>query len=113
MSTPADLATPLRWISILSSRVGCDLAATTGVHDGEGVIKQLLAGARAVQVYSTLRLNGVERLGEMHDEVRGWMKRHGYSTVDAFRGRMSQGKSGNPGAHERVQFMRRSITSGA
>jgi dihydroorotate dehydrogenase (fumarate) len=110
-STPAELATPLRWISILSDRVGCDLAATTGVHDGKGVIKQLLAGARAVQVCSSLYLNGLGRLEEMHGELRGWMGRHGYSTLDAFRGKMSQGKSENPGAYERVQFMRRSVSS--
>jgi dihydroorotate dehydrogenase (fumarate) len=113
MSAPDELATPLRWISILSDRVGCDLAATTGVHDGKDVIKQLLAGAAAVQVCSTLLLNGLGRLEEMHDEVRGWMARHRYATVDAFRGKMSQGKSENPGAYERIQFMRRSLTSRA
>jgi dihydroorotate dehydrogenase (fumarate) len=58
-------------------------------------------------------LNGLGRLEEMRDELRGWMGRHGYSTLDAFRGKMSQGKSENPGAYERVQFMRRSLTSRA
>ena len=112
MSTPAEIATSLRWISILSDEVRCDLAATTGVHDGEGVIKQLLAGARAVQVCSSLLMNGLERVGEMQAEMQGWMGRHGYSTVDAFRGKMSQGKSANPDSYERVQFMKRSVTYG-
>ena len=62
---------------------------------------------------SSLLLNGLGRLEEMHDDLRGWMAQHRYSTLDAFRGKMSQGKSANPGAYERVQFMRRSLGSGA
>jgi len=57
-------------------------------------------------------MNGLERVGEMQAEMQGWMGRHGYSTVDAFRGKMSQGKSANPGSYERVQFMKRSVTYG-
>jgi dihydroorotate dehydrogenase (fumarate) len=113
MSSPDEVATPLRWISILSDQVSCDLVASTGIHDGKAVIKQLLAGAAATQVCSSLLLNGLDRLEEMHDDLRGWMAQHRYSTLDAFRGKMSQGKSANPGAYERVQFMRRSLGSGA
>ena len=51
-SAPSDIAMPLRWIALMYQRVNCDLAASTGVHDGEAVIKQILAGARAVQVVS-------------------------------------------------------------
>ncbi len=35
---------------MMSDRIECDLAASTGVHDGQALIKQLLAGASAVQV---------------------------------------------------------------
>jgi dihydroorotate dehydrogenase (fumarate) len=110
-STPADIATPLQWISILAHRVDCDLAATTGIHDGKAVVKQLLAGAAAVQVCSALQANGFGVLGDMLDELRGWMKRHGYSSLQDFRGKMSRERSENPGAYERVQFMKRSVSA--
>ena len=42
----------------MSEKIGCDLAASTGIHDGEAVIKQLIAGADAVQVVSSLYKNG-------------------------------------------------------
>ena len=51
LSSPAELRNSLRWIGIVSSQVGqIDLAASTGVHSGMAVIKQILAGATAVQV---------------------------------------------------------------
>jgi len=62
-SSPSDLTISLRWIAIMAERVKCDLAASTGVHDGVALIKQLLAGADAVQVASTLYQNGKGRIG--------------------------------------------------
>ena len=105
-SHPEEIAVPLRWISILSWRAGCDLAATTGVHDAEGVIKQLLAGAAAVQVCSAVYQKGIRHIGTMLDGVREWMEKQGFATVAEFRGRMSQRASDNPAAYERVQFMK-------
>ena len=57
-STPSDIAISLRWIAMLSPMVKCDLCASTGVHDGTGLVKQLLAGARAVQIASVLYQKG-------------------------------------------------------
>jgi dihydroorotate dehydrogenase (fumarate) len=105
-SSPSDLPISLRWIAIMSERVNCDLVASTGVHDGAAVIKQLLAGADAVQVVSTLYRNGKGRIGEMLKTLENWMDRKGFARVSDFRGKMSQAKSSNPAAYERVQFMK-------
>ena len=40
-STPEEQFETLRWIAIMSGRVDCDLAASTGIHTGEDVIKML------------------------------------------------------------------------
>ena len=106
LSSPDEMTRPLRWISILAGQVECDLAATTGVHDGAGVVKQLLAGAAAVQVCSALYKHGIGHLGSMLAELTDWMDRHGYSSLDDFRGKMSQDSSKDPAAYERVQFMK-------
>jgi len=106
LSTPAELAISLRWIAIMAERVNCDLAASTGVHDGKAVIKQLLAGADAVQVVSTLYKNGSSHIQKMLDELENWMTVQGYYGLDQFRGKMSQAKSSNPAAYQRVQFMK-------
>jgi dihydroorotate dehydrogenase (fumarate) len=105
-SVPEEMVVPLRWISILSGRVACDLAATTGVHDGEGVVKQLLAGASAVEVCSKLYEKDVSYMRAMLAQMTDWMGRKGFRTVDQFRGKMSQAQQENPAAYERVQFMK-------
>ena len=105
-SAPSDLSISLRWIAIMAARVNCDLAASTGVHDGVALIKQLLAGADAVQVASTLYENGKGRISEMLKTLEEWMEGKGYGSLSDFRGKMSQAKSSNPAAYERVQFMK-------
>ena len=105
-SSPSDLTISLRWIAIMAERVKCDLAASTGVHDGVALIKQLLAGADAVQVASTLFQNGKGRIGEMLKTLQDWMTEKGYERLADFRGKMSQAESSNPAAYERVQFMK-------
>ena len=105
-SDPQESVIPMRWIAILSGALECDLAASTGVHDGAGVVKQLLAGATAVQVCSTLyRQHGVGYLRQILDDVAEWMTGHGFGDINAFRGLLSQAKSTDPHAFERVQFM--------
>jgi len=64
-SNPAEMNNSLRWIAILANRLKIDIAASSGVHDGKAVIKQILAGARVVQVASTLYKNGVSYIIEM------------------------------------------------
>lgn len=106
LSSPQEISTSLRWVAILSERVSCDLAASTGIHDGKGAVKQILAGAQAVQVASALYLHGPEHLQGMLREMEDWMEEKGYTSLDQFRGKMSQTRSKNPAAYERVQFMK-------
>lgn len=105
-STPAELALSLRWVAMLSTHVKCDMAASTGVHDGKGIIKQLLAGAHAVQIASVLYKKGFREIGSMLEQVENWMERKNFTTIDQFRGKMSIDKAKNPAAFERVQFMK-------
>lgn len=105
-SHPDDHALTLRWIAIMSGRVQCDLAASTGIHDGGAVIKQILAGASAVEVVSAIYNKGPERIQNMLKDIKKWMAHHNFESIGAFRGRLSQSKTINPALFERVQFMK-------
>lgn len=106
-SNPSDIRDSLRWVGIISSKVErIDIAASTGVHDGKGVVKQLLAGAEAVQVCSTLYKNGLEHVGNIVEELENWMERHNFKKLEDFRGKMSYRKIEDPLIYERSQFMK-------
>ncbi len=105
-SSPVEMATSLRWVSIMADRIKSDVVASTGIHDGEAVIKQLLAGATAVQIVSALYKNGKDEIQSMLNDLEAWMDKNNYLTIDQFRGTMSQAKSGNPAHYERAQFMK-------
>ncbi|MFW5792782.1 MAG: dihydroorotate dehydrogenase-like protein [Bacteroidota bacterium] len=105
-STPEEISIPLRWIALLSDKVRTDLCASTGVHDGDGVIKQLLAGAKAVQVCSTLYKNGFDQLENINKQLTAWMEKNNYEKLSDFAGKMSYSKAMNPAAYQRVQFMK-------
>jgi len=106
LSHPEELPISLRWIAIMSERVGCDLAASTGIHDGAAIIKQLLVGANAVQIASAFYKNGKGVIENMLDDLSTWMDQKKFKKIDDFRGKLSQEKSQNPAAYERVQFMK-------
>jgi dihydroorotate dehydrogenase (fumarate) len=106
LSSPDEIYVPLRWIAILSNQVGCDLAASTGVHDGTAIVKQLLAGANAVQVCSNLYLKGMDRLGVLLQELEEWMGKHSFERIKDFQGKMSLEASEKPETYERLQYIK-------
>lgn len=106
LSTPAEGTLPLRWIALLSGVVEKDLVASTGVHDSEGAVKQLLAGATAVQVVSTIYKNGMGQLGTILEGLEQWMDQKSYNTLKDFRGELSFDKVEDPAVFERTQFMK-------
>jgi dihydroorotate dehydrogenase (fumarate) len=105
-SLPTDIATSLRWIAIMAKHVKFDLAASTGIHDGAAVIKQLLAGAKVTQVTSAIYKKGPEIIVEMLSFVHDWMEQKGYNYVDQFRGKLSQAETSDINVYERIQFMK-------
>lgn len=105
-SSPAEMSNTLRWISLLYQQVGCSLVGNTGIHDGEALIKQLLVGARAVEICSTLFVNGMGQIQLMLDDLQKWMEEKGYESVDDFRGNMSHKNSKYPEYFERQQYIR-------
>jgi dihydroorotate dehydrogenase (fumarate) len=105
LSTPAEALVPLRWIAILHGRVKADLAASTGVYDAAGAAKQILAGAKVVQLASTLVKSGIPHLGKIAAGLEDWLDKRGFGSVDAARGAVSQKALQDPGAYERAQYV--------
>ncbi len=106
LSRESDYLLPLRWAAVMSNRINCDLASSTGVHQWETAVKMILAGCHAVQVASALYEKGFGFIEEINTKLAAWMTEHNYETIDNFRGKLSQENSINPAEFERVQFMK-------
>jgi dihydroorotate dehydrogenase (fumarate) len=106
LSTPQALRLPLTWIGILYGRIQANLAATSGVHGPEDVVKLLMVGADVTMLCSTLLRNGISHLRNIEDGVLLWMKKHEYDSVQQMKGSMSQIRCANPSAFERAQYMK-------
>ena len=101
-----DFSETLRWTAMTSAYVPhINIAASGGVDDGRTLIKALLAGASAVEVCSSLYRNGVGVVSEMLFTLQAWMHKHGYRTIDEFKGIMNSNND-EANAFERTQFYR-------
>jgi len=105
-SSPSEMSHSLRWIALLYEKFGGSLVGNTGIHDGEAVVKQLLAGADAVEICSTLYINGLGTIESMLTFLEKWMQKNGYKNLEDFRGIISQKNALQPEYFERQQYIR-------
>jgi len=108
LSHSADLRLPLRWIAILRPQLGpaVSLAASSGVHTGTDVAKELLVGADVAMMTSALLRNGPERVRTVETELRAWMTECEYESVAQLRGSASQATAVDPSAFERANYLK-------
>ena len=106
LSSSDDLRLPLRWVAILFGRLNADLAITSGIHTSQDIIKGLMAGAKATMMASELLQNGVRRIGQVLNELVGWLHEHEYESVAQMIGSMSQKHCAEPAAFERANYMK-------
>jgi dihydroorotate dehydrogenase (fumarate) len=106
-SSPSDIRNSLRWIGLISSQLPeLELAASTGIQDGEAVLKMLLAGAQVTQICSTVYINGTDVIPEILNDISAFMKKWNFKKIEDFRGRLSYKNVPDPIAYERAQFMK-------
>jgi len=105
-SNENELPTSLRWIAIASHNSSCNLAASTGIHSGEAIIKQILAGADAVQITSVMYKKGISVIKNLLKEIEDYMTEKKYNTISDFKGIMNHKNTQNPAQYERAQFMK-------
>jgi len=76
LSNRYEMRVPLTWIGILFGRVKANLAATSGAHNAEDMIKLLMAGAEVTILCSALLRNGVNHIRHVENGIREWMEAH-------------------------------------
>ncbi|MDJ0663365.1 MAG: dihydroorotate dehydrogenase-like protein [Acidimicrobiia bacterium] len=110
LSSPVNLRLPLRWTAILRGRVDASIAASSGVHTGEDVVKLLLAGADVTQMTSALLKYGPSHLATVLFEMESWFSEREYTSIEQGKGSLSQASAGDPEGFERTNYMRSLVT---
>jgi dihydroorotate dehydrogenase (fumarate) len=106
LSTSDELRLPLRWIAILRGQLEISLAATSGVHTPQDVLKLLLAGADVTMSASALYKNGPGHIRTLLEGVRFWLEEKEYRSVAQMKGSVSQQHSRDPEAFERANYVK-------
>jgi dihydroorotate dehydrogenase (fumarate) len=106
LSTSAESRHTIRWTALLHGRIEADIVSARGIQNGSDAIKMILAGAKAVQVVSTLYANGISTIGEIITEIENWMDAKGYKALDDCRGKLSKKNVKDPWSYERGQYIK-------
>jgi len=106
LSTPQAMRLPLRWVGILHGRIKASLAATSGIHTAQDVLKMLMAGADVTMMCSALLKHGPGRIKDVLAELGTWMEEHEYESVAQMKGSMSQKSAADPSSFERANYMK-------
>ncbi len=106
LSTPQALRLPMRWIAILHGRIKASLAATSGIHTAQDVLKIMMVGADAAMLCSVLYRHGIDHIKNMEREIETWMSEHEYHSIRQMQGSMSQENCSDPSEFERAQYVK-------
>jgi dihydroorotate dehydrogenase (fumarate) len=106
LSTPQAMRLPLRWIAILHGRLRASLAASSGVHSAQDVLKMLLVGADVTQMASSLLERGPDHVRQVLTDLRAWMDEHGVESLQQIKGSMSYRNVRDPSQFERANYMK-------
>jgi dihydroorotate dehydrogenase (fumarate) len=97
---------PMRWIGILYGKLKASLAATSGIHTAEDVLKLAMVGADVTMMCSALLMHGPEHIGKVLKDVERWMNEHEYESIEQMKGSLSHKSIADPSAYERANYMK-------
>ncbi len=106
LSRSNELRLRLHWTAILFGKIKSDIAITGGVHTAEDVVKSMMAGARVAMMTSALLQNGIDYMRFVLSELREWLDKHEYDSIQQMQGSMSQQSVPHPSKYERANYVK-------
>ena len=106
LSSSESMRLPLRWVAILYGKIKANMAATTGVHTSDDVLKMIMAGADVTMLCAVLFQHGISKITGILEGVELWMEDHEYESIEQMKGSMSHKSVPEPAAFERANYMR-------
>ena len=106
LSDSYDNRLPMRWIGILHGKLKTSLAATSGIHTHEDVLKLTMVGADVTMMCSALLLHGPQQATKILNDLGHWMQEHEYVSIEQMKGSLSHRSIADPAAYERANYMK-------
>ncbi|MEX0686256.1 MAG: dihydroorotate dehydrogenase-like protein [Balneolales bacterium] len=106
LSSSFEKRLPLRWIAMLRPHLKCSIAATTGIHSAEDVIKMTLVGADITMMASVLLYQGPAVLQKILHEMTLWMEEKEYESLEEMKGAMNSASVSDPSSFERANYIK-------
>jgi dihydroorotate dehydrogenase (fumarate) len=104
LSHDTDYRMSLRYTALLEGTINADLCCSTGIAEGETVLKSILAGAQVVQIVSAFLRFGPGHTRNILADMEQWMIEKKYDSLQAFRGKLSKRRLNNPWAYTEGQY---------
>lgn len=95
----------LRYAGLLHGNIEGDICASRGIYNSTDIIRLLLAGADVVQTVSAIYENQPAYVATMISEIKTWMDKKGYISIDDFRGKLSRKNLKDPYTYQRAQYV--------
>jgi dihydroorotate dehydrogenase (NAD+) catalytic subunit len=86
LSGPGIRPVAVRCVHDICRAVDVPVVATGGVMTGRDAVEMLLVGATAVSIGSAIRYRGMEVFGQVCEELKQYMQRHGHANLESLRG---------------------------
>jgi len=106
LSSPGEMALPLRWIGTLYGNVNGDLAASTGIHDSDSILKMLMVGASAVQLCSILYKKSPDHIAVLLKEIESWLAENDCSSLKEIQGVAQASEEDKQSLFKRLQYVK-------
>lgn len=71
----------VRCVYDISKNINIPIIGCGGITTGEDALEYIMAGASAVQIGSAIYYRGIDVFKKICDEIKQWMKQHGYNDI--------------------------------
>jgi len=95
----------LRYSGLLYDNINGSIISSGGIYQGNDVVKMILVGADAVQIVSAVYKHKPQHIAKMLKDIDDWMEAHNYSSLNDFRGKLSQKNVQDNRIYKRAQYV--------
>ncbi|MDA3819905.1 MAG: dihydroorotate dehydrogenase-like protein [Candidatus Delongbacteria bacterium] len=105
LSKPWEHRQSLRFAGLLYDNIEADIVSSGGIFTAEDIASMVLAGADSVQMVSAVYKHQPKHIEKVLEKLNDWMEKHGYNSLDDFKGKLSSKNVTDNRIYKRAQYV--------